>query len=283
MYPSSDGEPMAETQAHVDVMTNTMHTLRDLTRGQPHLVAANILWYFEEDNPTARRSPDVMVVKDVGSHLRDSFITFRENNAIPCLIFEMTSKQTWMIDTHDKLDLYRELGVREYFLFDPTGEILPSRIDGFRLSPNGEYLKIRPDAEGRLECREFGVFMKPEGHHLRFLDREGKPILTREEGRDAERKAKEAALREVETERKAKEAALKLTEDERKAKDEALREVENERQAKEAALKLTEDERKAKEAALKEAEDAREQAKKLQEQLERIQTLLEQQKKDQSK
>ena len=52
----------------------------------------------------------------------------------PDVIFEITSKKTRREDLHAKRALYEELGVREYFLFDPLDEYLKPRLQGFRLS-----------------------------------------------------------------------------------------------------------------------------------------------------
>lgn len=63
-YPTSDGLPMAETEVHVLFMVGLIGTLRSwVKRWKDVYVVGNIFLYFEEGNPDARRSPDVMVVK----------------------------------------------------------------------------------------------------------------------------------------------------------------------------------------------------------------------------
>ena len=49
------------------------------------------------------------------------------------MIFEVTSSKTRKEDSVTKRDLYAKLGVLEYFLFDPLGDYLKPRLQGYRL------------------------------------------------------------------------------------------------------------------------------------------------------
>ena len=60
-----------------------------------------------------------MVIKGVGRAQRRSFFSWREGGAIPCLIVEIASASKWREDLYVKRRVYEQLGVREYFLFDP--------------------------------------------------------------------------------------------------------------------------------------------------------------------
>jgi hypothetical protein len=44
--------------------------------------------------------------------------------------------------------------VAEYFLFDPLGECLDPRLQGFRLE-GGEYVELEPDATGASSARSW--------------------------------------------------------------------------------------------------------------------------------
>jgi Uma2 family endonuclease len=261
------GEPVSESIEHSDVINATLNMLRDLFGDQPHFLATNLWWYYDQEAPHDRRAPDIMVVKDVGNQRRDNFTTWNEKGAVPSVIFEITSKGTWGADMFDKKLIYQEYGVREYFMFDPLGDMITGQLTGYRLSPNGEYLRIRPNPEGFWQSQQLGLFLKPEDVRLRFFDLGGNPIPTPQEARDSalkllgdERKAKEEAQKQVDDERKAKEEAQKIADDERKAKEEAQKQVDDERKAKEEAQKQADDERKAKEEAQKIADQAQKQA-----------------------
>ena len=68
-----------------------------------------------------------------------------------------------------KSKTYAELGVQEYFLFDPLREYINEALLGFRLEEN-EYAALAFDEAGRLFSAELGVWLSPEGEMLRVID-----------------------------------------------------------------------------------------------------------------
>src|SRR5262245_4335733 len=86
-YPSSDGEPMAETGLHVVLLVTLVVMLRHHYRRRRDVyVIGNIFLYYEENNPQAKRSPDVMVIKGVPAEPeRESFFTWKEK-AVPSAV-----------------------------------------------------------------------------------------------------------------------------------------------------------------------------------------------------
>jgi hypothetical protein len=136
----------------------------------------------------------VMVAVGVPDRLltdRSSFFTWEENGVVPSVVFEMASQGTWREHLGDKFWRYEELGVREYFLFDPLAEHLVPPLQGFRLNRTAYRRLLTSDDV--LES-ELGFRMRAEGTMLRLIDSEtGEPIPTREERAvAAERKADEA-------------------------------------------------------------------------------------------
>src|SRR5947209_11535850 len=105
-YPSSDGQPMAETWLHVRAIMWLHQALEDFFRGRPDVfIASDIFWYWEEGNRSACLSPDVMVVTGVqprDPRERRSFLSWEEGGAIPSAVFEMASENTWQNDLEDK-------------------------------------------------------------------------------------------------------------------------------------------------------------------------------------
>jgi Uma2 family endonuclease len=95
-YPTSDGQPMAETEIHVLLMIGLIGTLRAWmrTRQVPAYVMGNTFLYFEEGNPEARRSPDVMVVKCNDPEKVRPSVKIWEESASPCVVIELTSQGT---------------------------------------------------------------------------------------------------------------------------------------------------------------------------------------------
>src|SRR5262249_45003179 len=81
----------------------------------------------------------------------------------------LTSKSTRREDQITKLELYRDiLKVKEYFLFDPHGDYLDPRLQGYRLR-GGDYIRIRP-VKGRLPSRVLGLHLERAGNVLRLYD-----------------------------------------------------------------------------------------------------------------
>jgi Uma2 family endonuclease len=182
-YPSSDGEPMAETEIHVLAIIALLELLKHFLASRTDIyIAADMFWYWEEGNSAARRAPDVMVIKGVGREVRRSFFSWRENGAVPCFIVEFASENTWREDLYEKRRLYAALGVREYFIFDPEALYLRPTLQGFRLDERGNYVPLEPDTADRLKSEELGLYLLGEGTMLRLIDAAtGLPVPTREE------------------------------------------------------------------------------------------------------
>src|SRR3954467_4520175 len=65
-YPTSDGQPMAETPEHVQAIFDLLHGLQRRYVTTPDVwVGANFFLFYERGNPKARVSPDVMLAKGV--------------------------------------------------------------------------------------------------------------------------------------------------------------------------------------------------------------------------
>jgi Uma2 family endonuclease len=131
-YPTSDGEPVAETYAHLYALLITLEVLRQYLAGQRATVLGNQFLYYAEGFPKLRVAPDVMVIFDVEPGGRDHYKIWEEGQ-VPAVVFEMTSAGTRNQDEVEKKLLYERLGVKEYWLFDPKGEWLESQLVGYRL------------------------------------------------------------------------------------------------------------------------------------------------------
>jgi Uma2 family endonuclease len=125
--------------------------------------------YYEEGNPRARICPDVYVVFGVPSHLRDCYMSWREGGKLPDVVLEFTSKKTRREDTYKKYPLYEQvLRVPEYFLFDPTGDYLKPRFQGYRLE-GGEYVPLVL-IDGRLHSERLGLDLVQQGDEMLLYD-----------------------------------------------------------------------------------------------------------------
>lgn len=151
IYPSADGEPVAETYIHFYAISTTLETLKQYLTGKEATVLANQFLYYAQGFPKIRVAPDVMVIFDVTPGGRDNYKIWEERS-VPKVIFEMTSKSTKDEDKIFKKNLYEQLGVQEYWLFDPKGEWITEQLIGYRLQ-DGIYQKITDNLSQSLQLR----------------------------------------------------------------------------------------------------------------------------------
>jgi Uma2 family endonuclease len=141
-YPETDGKPMAESDLHREVMFALIHLLQRFFAGRQVYVSGNLLIYFEEGNPYKSVAPDCFVAFDIAPKRRRTYKVWEEGK-VPEVVFEVSSKKTQREDLGKKMRLYAELGVREYFIYDPTGDYLDPALAAFELVGGG-YVPMQP-------------------------------------------------------------------------------------------------------------------------------------------
>lgn len=195
-YPSSDGRPMAESDFQRTPLIYAVERLRQHFRDRDDVyVSGNLLLYYERGNPRAAVAPDVFVV--VGAERRDrpSYRLWEEPKG-PDFVLEITSRTTHREDTGQKRELYRGLGVREYWQYDPTDDYLRPALQGLELRA-GEYRRMpgRELADGTLVLASavLGLELRLTGRGLRFGDpRTGRELRTLAETDAAAQQAEQA-------------------------------------------------------------------------------------------
>ena len=236
LYPCSDGRPMAD---NVWQSRAILRAAGDLEVAHPEALAvADILVYPEEGNPRNRIAPDVLVAFGVGTHSRSSYLVWEEGKP-PDWVLEVASPSTAANDLDFKRRAYAAMGVPEYWLFDPKGDVFPPgqpQLQGLALSDGG-YARLAPrlvDGLAMIRSGVLGLDLRADGEFIRMRDpatrqdilhqRELKALAERETAR-AQR---EAARREVaearakrEAERAQREAADRLVAQARVAELEA--------------------------------------------------------------
>ncbi|MDJ0598153.1 MAG: Uma2 family endonuclease [Crocosphaera sp.] len=175
IYPSSDGEPVAETYIHLYAILTTLEVLKQYLSGQQATVLANQFMYYSQGLPRMRVAPDVMVIFNVEPGGRDNYKIWEEKE-VPQVIFEMTSPSTKNQDQEFKKTLYEQLGVKEYWLFDPKGEWISEKLIGYRLR-NDVYEIIKDNRSEPLQLK-----LKVEGQLISFYREDtGEKLLIPEE------------------------------------------------------------------------------------------------------
>ena len=207
IYPSSDGEPLAETQQHVLAILMSLALLRLYLQEQQAVVFADQYLYYIEGNPRARVAPDVMVVFDIEKRLYPNYKIW-EGQQTPAIIFEVTSAGTKETDWNFKKTLYEQLGVTEYWLFDPYGEWVAEQLQGYRLNEDGVYKPIRDNCSEVLQLK-----LQAEEYLIGFyrLDN-GEKLLTPEELYSANLAANQRAEQETQRAEQEKARADRLAE-----------------------------------------------------------------------
>ena len=213
-YPSSDGQPMAESEFQLIPLIDAIAALRShYAHREDMYVVGNMFLYYEEGNPRAVVAPDVFAVVGAPKHKRHSYKLWEEPKA-PDFVLEVTSRSTRVQDLGRKRELYVSLGVIEYWMFDPTGDYLVPRLQGFRLHES----KYRPlpsvtmeDGGLSLPSEVLGLDVRLEaGEKLRFHDPvTGQDLLSYEEAQvrmREERTAHQAGQARIREERAAHQA-----------------------------------------------------------------------------
>ena len=152
-YPDSDGEPLADNKFQAVAMVDSFSALETYfaERTDVYIGIDQLLYYILND-PTRSIAPDVFAVFGThGSHPRRSWIVSREGGIVPAFVLEVASEGTWRNDATRKRDIYAQIGVAEYWRFDPEGAHYPVPLIGERLV-NSEYepIAVETEADGIL-------------------------------------------------------------------------------------------------------------------------------------
>lgn len=178
-YPETDGEPMAETDKHRNLIVELIDNLkRHFASSEEVYITGNIMFYYLEGVLEEVISPDVMVVFGVKNVERRTYKLWEEKT--PSAIIEIASHSTFKKDRTDKRELYESLGVNEYFIFNPEyPKTLPSLL-AYRLE-SAEYKSLKIE-NGRVFSQSLNLELVDTGNWLRMFDRDkGKFVPTADE------------------------------------------------------------------------------------------------------
>ena len=222
-YPSSDGKPMSENMWQGAVIVNAVSDLEEAHPGA--LVAPDILVYPEKGNSANKIGPDVLVAFGIGTEKRSVYLVWQEGKP-PDWVLEVASPSTQAKDRDHKRFRYAAMGVPEYWLFDPKGDVYPRgtpSLQGLGLV-DGEYLPLESrlvDGKRMIHSKVLGLDVRGEDELLRFWD----PVKRRYiEHRPEVSAARERAHARAEREatRANREAAVRSAAEARASRAEAL-------------------------------------------------------------
>lgn len=123
IYPTSDGNRMAESTEHFEQITSLKGNIESLfSENTDVFVAGDLLWYPEEGKPYISAAPDTMVVFGRPKGYRSSYEQWNEENIAPAVVFEILSKSNTVTEMLDKFLFYQKYGVQEYYIYDHLKE-----------------------------------------------------------------------------------------------------------------------------------------------------------------
>lgn len=97
-YPETDGEETGETSIHYKLIRYLSYCLEVfLAERFDVFIGANLMLYYEEDNPKTYLVPDLMIVFGVGGQDRSSYRVWEEKQ-FPQIVIEVASASTYEND-----------------------------------------------------------------------------------------------------------------------------------------------------------------------------------------
>lgn len=200
LYPESDGKPMAETDFHIQAIIRIRQILEAHFQDRLDVyISGNIMMYDIEGPERTGVSPDILVSLGIGQKLRRTYKVWEEGKS-PDFVMELSSKGTFQNDLVEKVTLYAEMGIREYFLYDVDRRYLPEPLIGFRLS-EGRYIEIPMNVDGGIPSLTLGVSFHLLDEGLGIYDvAAGQWLRTLAETATARAEQEAAARRQAEAE-----------------------------------------------------------------------------------
>ncbi len=144
IYPSSDGQPVANNTKHLELITTTKSGLEKQYFDRDDVfVAADLFWYPVKGNPKIAVAPDVMVAFGRPPGHRSSYKQWQEDNTPFHVVFEFLSESNTPDEMTRKALFFDRYGVEEYYLYS----IDFGTLTGF-VRYGGELQPIEPDLKG---------------------------------------------------------------------------------------------------------------------------------------
>ena len=181
---------------------------------------SNTFICYNPDNLNVRVGPEMYLAFGVDARaIRERRIYLPwEAGKLPDFVLEVASVTTARYDVAGKRRLYAQIGIPEYWRFDPTGgEHYGQPLSGEILF-EGEYrpveLTTEPDGALKGFSPTLGLYLCPNEDRLTFFDpATGSYLLNLSQERDARRQA-ESALYDERAEREAAQTRIRQLEEE---------------------------------------------------------------------
>ena len=135
-------------------------------------VGINVQLRYRKGADSRALVPDVFVVFGVPDGERSSYSAWEEGK-VPDFVFEVASQGTYRKDVGSKKNAYEEMGVPEYGVLDPKGDMHRPRLQLYRLD-GGVYKPVTgrsgPDGSLEVTSETLGLELRLENDRLRLWD-----------------------------------------------------------------------------------------------------------------
>ncbi len=204
---SDTEDSIVGTEWHQEAIWSLADMLRDVAvqRGAAWGVCEQValVGLRHEDGTDYDPRPDVMVLRR--PLLSGNLASVRVADVgAPLFVMEVASESTQTNDRGDKRQAYAAVGVAEYIVFDPSGDILPRPLLAWRLS-SGTYVPWHPDEDGWWHSSALDVSLRATQLLLGVRDRDGTVIAptgeVRRRARNLEQRLRDMEQARVDAER----------------------------------------------------------------------------------
>lgn len=165
-----EGEELSQNLFHFLVIEYLLGVLKWLYAGQEVGFASNVSFYHTESSDEPGISPDIAIVDElvINGLPNEQLPSYHigVNGPAPRVVIEVSSPSTWRIDLENKPGRYQELGVAEYFAFDPGRPPLwrdrwltHQRLLGWRRNAAGQMVEIQKRGDGALWSEQLNSWL----------------------------------------------------------------------------------------------------------------------------
>ncbi len=142
-------------------------------------VGTNLLLSYRDNKRRYLVVPDLMVVFGVPDKGRPSYKVWEEGR-VPDFVLEVASEGTYQKDLGIKKDTFERMGVREYCVFDPRGDMHRPRLQLFRLERR-VYKRVNwwgdPDGPLAVPSETLALELQFKDDRMRFWDPKAREYL----------------------------------------------------------------------------------------------------------
>lgn len=194
-YPESDGRPFGETDKHRRLILYFIFALDTFFRRRKDVyVSGNLMLYYAEGDLGKVISPDVFLVRGVKKGDRRTYKLWEEKQA-PNVVIEISSRKTKRDDFGKKMKIYAELGVKEYYIFDPDYPENKPAFNAYQLGSEQYIPAFIKD--GRVFSKELGLELVDTGKTLRLFNPRTKQFLITPDEESQARQRAESELAQL--------------------------------------------------------------------------------------